>query len=254
MKDLGTLGGDASTAYGVNERGQAVGNSSIEGWGARHACLWDGGRAIDLNPPGAGGSHANAINNQGLIAGYYSAPNFRLRACIWRDGAMVDLGFPEDSTSMALAVNDRGQVVGYCQPDLPTMCGFLWENGSLVDVGPCVQNPASALATGINNRGQVVNIRSYGPLPFLWDSGSMTDLTLVPYAINNLTVVAGAFIASDGRYHPGLWVDGTLTDLGNGLGFGGLARAVNDLGDAVGFAWRQADQRQGMRPFLWTTR
>jgi probable HAF family extracellular repeat protein len=42
MQDLGTLGGFLSAAYGINARGQVVGNSSTAA-GEMHAVLWEPG-------------------------------------------------------------------------------------------------------------------------------------------------------------------------------------------------------------------
>jgi probable HAF family extracellular repeat protein len=40
ITDLGTLGGTFSLAFGINDRGQVVGYSSIAGDAELHAALW----------------------------------------------------------------------------------------------------------------------------------------------------------------------------------------------------------------------
>ena len=40
MVDLGTLGGSFSWAFGINNRGQVVGNSQLPGDTLSHAFLW----------------------------------------------------------------------------------------------------------------------------------------------------------------------------------------------------------------------
>jgi probable HAF family extracellular repeat protein len=174
-----------------------------------------------------------------------------MHACIWRNGAMIDLGLPSDPSSEAFGVNDRGQVVGYYIRDFTTRCGFLWENGNVTDIGGCVAWGEFAAATSINNRAQVINLRNYNVAPFLWDGGATVNLPITPYGINDLGTVAGAVLVSGWRYNAALWMDGVVTDLGPGLGFGGLARAVNIRSEAVGFAWRTASQYDGQRPYLW---
>jgi len=47
--DLGTLGGKNSTALAVSNTGQIVGWSDVSGSGYRHATLWNGATATDLN-------------------------------------------------------------------------------------------------------------------------------------------------------------------------------------------------------------
>jgi probable HAF family extracellular repeat protein len=247
--DLGTLGGSFSTATGINERGQVVGGSTVEEYMSQHACLWDSGRIIDLNPEGAPTSTATAINGSGVIAGYYQTPDYRTHACIWRHGAMLDLGLLSNSYSVALAINDAGRVAGYYQPELGTTCAFVWDNGSVTDVGGCAQN-SYAVANGINNRDLVVATQGNGMLPFLWNRGAITPLSIWPNGINNAGMVAGAYLVGNNRYNAALWRDGTVIDLGTALGFGGSAAAVNERSEAVGFAWTDGTMYSGQHPFL----
>jgi probable HAF family extracellular repeat protein len=74
--DLGTLGGDFSTATGINPRGQAVGFSELRegvgpGGGAiTHAFVWADGVMTDLGALGSGASsYAFGINTAGQIVG-----------------------------------------------------------------------------------------------------------------------------------------------------------------------------------------
>ena len=66
MMDLGTLGGASSSAYGINDSGQVVGQADTPG-GQHHAFLYNGGKMIDLGTLGGANSSAHDINDSGQI-------------------------------------------------------------------------------------------------------------------------------------------------------------------------------------------
>ncbi|WP_340107076.1 hypothetical protein [Rhodohalobacter sp. 8-1] len=69
MMSLGTLGGDWSTAWDINDHGQVVGYSSI-GNSESRAFFWDEENGLVELPTLGGNSLARAINNEGQIVGY----------------------------------------------------------------------------------------------------------------------------------------------------------------------------------------
>jgi len=69
--NLGKLPGDTyySRAYGINDKGQIVGDS-VKDKTISHAFLWQNGKMIDLGTlPGGQNSDAMGINNNGQIVG-----------------------------------------------------------------------------------------------------------------------------------------------------------------------------------------
>lgn len=73
MADPGTLGGNSSSAYGINSSGDIVGDSSLSN-GNTDAFLYEQGHMIDLNillPTNSGWTltAARGINDSGWITG-----------------------------------------------------------------------------------------------------------------------------------------------------------------------------------------
>src|SRR5207244_11318260 len=113
---LVSLGGttfDFSIAVAVNDRGQVVGASSLNG--AHHAISWtraDG--MIDLGNLGGPHSEATAVNANGQIVGWSNVGNrFNRHAFSWTPaGGLIDLGWLGETFDRwgAEAVLGRGKV------------------------------------------------------------------------------------------------------------------------------------------------
>jgi probable HAF family extracellular repeat protein len=120
--DLGTLGGTyLNLAFGINAKGQIVGQSDLPGDTAFHAFLWQKGVMTDLGTlPGDVVSWAEVINNMGQAVGTSFDSAGDTHPFIWQDGVMTDLNtlIPAGSPWLlleALSINDRGQIVGFGQ-------------------------------------------------------------------------------------------------------------------------------------------
>jgi probable HAF family extracellular repeat protein len=124
--DLGSLGGAMafSEAFRINDRGKAVGRSTVVARGTgQNAVLWENGSIRDLGRfPGLNFARANDINEKGVIVGTVSQfEGFSGRAAIWRQGETTptDLNtlLPANSgwtlLTSAECLNDHGQIVGF---------------------------------------------------------------------------------------------------------------------------------------------
>ncbi|MFG0329157.1 MAG: hypothetical protein ACF8PN_04590 [Phycisphaerales bacterium] len=141
---LGTLGGDESTAFGVNELGSIVGFSQYEsGNSSNHAFLWRNGVMTDLGDFGGGYSKANAINNQDEVVGRARPVSGSDRAFLWRDGVMIDLGDFGGPGSTAIDINELGWVAGTADIGNGRAHATLWADGQMIDLhqaGTCDQS------------------------------------------------------------------------------------------------------------------
>ena len=255
--DIGTpgLGGPNSVAFGVNERGQAVGQAQTSVPNSEDFCgftanglspsattclpfLWQYGVMTRLPTLGGANGYANMINNRGEVVGYAEnntqdagCPVHQFEPVVWENGKIRKLPtHTGDSYGVAAQINDNGQVVGAsgaCAAFNPNSGLYLVENhallwekdGSVHDLGNLggTGGIAGNHACALNNQGHVVG---HSELP------------------NNTT------------FHGFLWTRETgMRDLGTFPGdYASLALGINDRGDVVGAS---LDTSFNPRPLLW---
>lgn len=252
--DLGTLGGDSSVAYSINDTGQIVGWAE-DSEGNERATLFDptgDGKNIDLGTLRGDESWAYSINDASQIVG--SASN---GVDLWRHatlfdptgaGANIDLGAVGIDGGEALAINAAGEIVGWSySPDL-------WRHATLFDpTGVGVNVDMSYLigcAYSINTAGQIVGTKTYysgGNRAIIYDpTGAYNNIELHKnmgrqprryggaYAINDAGQIVGYEEARAALFD--------VTGAGNNIDLGTLggdhseALSINDAGQIVGSA------------------
>ena len=264
--NLGTFGGNESTASDVNDLGQIAGFSantvpdpfSLLGYATQtRPFLWQHGVMRELDTLGGPDGAAYLINEWGQIVGQFSlnsTPNPTtgfptVHSILWEpNGKPVDLGTLGGTMVTPWWINNRGQVVG--QANLPgdaTWHGYFWEKGVLTDLGTLGGD--LSVAWNVNDAGEVVG-RADVPgskthHAFLWKQGVMTDLGTA----DGDTCATAFFVNSQGQIvgdsgvcgvvsrHAWLWENGgpivdlnTLAIPGSGLHLVD-ADYINDRGE-----------------------
>jgi probable HAF family extracellular repeat protein len=211
IKLLGTLGGDRSVAYGINNLLQVVGYARTKAkFGnatPQHAFLYDSSMH-DLGTLGGSFSAALDINNAGQIIGVSdTAGNKTRHLFLYADGVMTDLGnMPGFDYFQSGVINNLGQATGTMLPTFQHTQGraFLYKNGAFKDIGLL---PGGSLANGhdINDNGQIVGFCAGNDLytGFLYSDGVMMDLNdlfdhnVFPYNIQSAGSInnAGQIVA-----------------------------------------------------------
>jgi probable HAF family extracellular repeat protein len=162
-KVLPTINGDPDgVAYGINNRGQAVGYSGTC-TAANYAVVWENGTATQLPDLGTPGGIAFAINSHNQIVGQAVNSDGIAMAALWQNNTVTGLGvLLGDAASFATSINSRGQVVGSTFDSSSNWShGFIWQNGVMTDLNklfPASSNLFVISASNINESGQIAGM------------------------------------------------------------------------------------------------
>lgn len=256
IADLGTLGGDRSSATGINDHGQVVGAAQTAE-GHHRAFLWSDGALVDLGTFGGAESFAYRISDASLIVGRAQAVDGRFRAFVTTaGGAMADLttldGRVGGEYGAAFGVNAAGEVAGYFTTPGPHMMAhnrvFRYRDFRVTDLGTFGGD--DGIVTAVNDQGALAGYFSAEPHAdyahhrgFVHSRGRLVAIpplggrTTSPRDINRHGVVIGDAQNAAGEPRAFLFRDGVTTDLGalDG-GRQSAAFGMNDAGDVVGMA------------------
>jgi probable HAF family extracellular repeat protein len=228
LTDLGTLGGEYSYAWDINDQGVVTGEASNKAEDV-HAFIFTSAGMRDIGTLGGARSVGRAINESGQVAGESRiGQSNTIRAFRFTEGVgMVSLGTLSGGTnSSAYGINNAGQVVGES------------------DSGPIVSQDF-----------RLKGFPLFGTHAFLWtEAAGMKDLghlgggTSLATAINNNGVVVGRSTLINGATHAFRWTQAEgMVDLNSLLPSGSgwvLQEAwdINDNGQITGFGLHNGAQ------------
>jgi probable HAF family extracellular repeat protein len=222
--DLGTLGGPASTVFGLTR--------PLNNAGVLASCADTS--SLDPNYP--------SINP------FFGTDTFIQHAFEWQNGDLDDLGTLRGGTSScAQWITDRGLIVGGATNGsidpllgLPEIRAVLWHGRHILDLGTFGGN--ESIAFGANDHGQI--------------AGGALNKIPDPY-IGQSSLFNPFFITGGTQVHAFLWSSGVKRDLGTlGTGTDSMAFYVNNHGQAAGPSFTDAAPNPGtgiptVHPFLW---
>lgn len=268
--DLGTLGGQLSSAAAINRIGQVAGTSGIPSNSfVQHAFRTAPHDAIhpatdDLGTLGGDSSSGTGINDRGQVIGFsLTAGNsathaFRTAPNRPINPATDDLGTLGGSFSQATGVNNLGQVAGFSTTSQGATHAFLTApdrviNPATDDLGTL---GANALASAVGRHDHVVGYSfPYSSNLFYFHAflanpggGTVQDLgALGPAAfassgatgINRFGQIVGYSQTSTGEMHAFLYMSGKMHDLNDLIPANSgwvlqSAYGINDAGQIIG--------------------
>jgi probable HAF family extracellular repeat protein len=251
FSDFGIINGPYAHAgaYAINNLGQVAGTrQDASGLDVYYPIRWDGEVATQLDYLGVDPPYtfANAINNNGQIAGqnWMSTGNFT--AVRWDGNAITDLGGLGGTHSFGWGINDAGLVVGMSDTTGDdSRHATLWTGNAITDLGTLGGNNSEAW--GINGTGQVVGNSLLADEATthaaLWNGSGAAPVDLgslggdsYAYSINDAEQIVGNSILADGTTtHAALWNSSIAApvDLGS-LGSDSFTHAINNAGQIVG--------------------
>lgn len=249
MTDIGTLGGDSSTALGINDSGQVCGYSYLAGNTTYHAFIWTAATGmVDIGTANGLPTNAWAINSAGDLAG----DNGTTLPFYWSpEGGYVLIGQPP-GYNFAFGINDLSEVTGQFYVRNRGVQAFFWSPTRKVQT---IGDLSGGLSVGnaINNLHHITgtaNVSDGAYVAFLVRKlGQMRQIARINgvnytagEAINDNDEVVGVGIDTSNKYTGFYWSQATgmilLQTLGgtHSAGFG-----INQSGVFTGFATNAAE-------------
>jgi probable HAF family extracellular repeat protein len=198
VTDLGTLGGESSSAIDINDRGDIAGESLNPQGLTRGFFLGEDGIMRDIGTLGGDETFVISMNARGEIVGNSFTASGATRAFLYANGVMTDLGSLGGPNSAAYGINDHGVVVGMATKEYGSPTPFIKYPGRpMIDLAPQAAIPETdrlITATAINNFGLIIvrgalNASNYLLKPGVLTLSSQTNTLQLTFAAPENTLI-----------------------------------------------------------------
>jgi probable HAF family extracellular repeat protein len=176
---------------------------------------------VIINVPNAAFVQPNAVNDAGVVAGYYDDASYNSHGFIWQDGNVTTLDYPGALQTSLTGINGYGIVSGVYTDASNNNHGFTYSlSNSVWTILPAISQPDipgdwlwavyQGTNLGINNHGDVIGCASHGSqaLSWIWHPGSRSysyftipgaaEATTCAQVFNNSGHVVGEMTAAYG--------------------------------------------------------
>lgn len=170
---LHPAGATKSSAWGINARGDVVGDYWVDT--QEHGFLLRNGQLVTIDLPGKTMAHPRDINARGDIAGYYMTTSDLQGFILARDGAFTEVRYPNAVNTYVYGISDEGGVAGEYVDSQGGWHGFFRSKaGDFTSLD--YPNASSTSAWKVNAGGEVAGYYYDSETPsishgFVWRNG-----------------------------------------------------------------------------------
>jgi probable HAF family extracellular repeat protein len=144
-KDLGTLGGNQTFVFAINNAGQLAGMSESTS-GRFHVFRYENGVIADVGTLGGDFASFGGMNESGWITGYSLTSTGQTRAFLHDGTTIRDLGTLGGPSSEGTSINASGRVVGWATTASAVQHAMTWTQADgMVDLNKVLHNPPAGL-------------------------------------------------------------------------------------------------------------
>ena len=208
-------------------------------------------RFITIGVPGSADAQAYAINDAGLVTGFYEDASSNYHGFVWQAGSFQTVDYPGAAYTYLFATNGHGVVIGfYGNGTTNHAVTYSVQSGTWTAL-PDIPGYSANQGYGINDAGAAVGNAYQGSTNIAWiweptthsyyamDVPGAAQYSTEPNAINDKGEAVGYFADTSGVYHGFLEQGNTYTTIDAPGATDTFAYGINNGGTIVG-EWNDA--------------